>query len=57
MKEGRLETKHDVAGIIDMIERSRKCNLVQSGQCTEKEVEEHPELWESRFNNKERDSK
>ena len=56
MREGRLESQFDV-GIIDMIERSRKCNLVQSGQYTEKEVEEHPELWESRFNKKERDSK
>lgn len=52
----RLEKNFDIEAIVDMLERMRKCSLVQSGQCTEKEVEEHPELWESRFN-KERTSK
>jgi hypothetical protein len=49
MRQKRLEKKFDVSGIIDMIERSRKCNLVQSGKYTEEEVEKHPELWKSRF--------
>jgi len=48
----RIEKNYDMDAIVDMLERMRKCSLVQSGQCTEKEVEENPELWKSRFRNK-----
>lgn len=56
MRERRIEKNWNGDAVVDMIERMRKCNLVQSGKYTEEEVEQHPELWQSRFN-KERTSK
>ncbi len=46
----RLDKNLNGQAVIDMIEQMRKCDLVQSGKYTEKEVEEHPKLWKSRFN-------